>query len=316
MHIVQFHHPGMELPVKKFLKTGNATALGNGKFNIPWRIAGRPMDNHARRLVSHEGMYVDDAGNLNNGRLLFWTEWEAATIATQIGNDQDFLKADYVHTIISPTCVQGTPVSCGNKGDAASQSVANKLSGSAGYINTDPCVLGKTFKYGICHQTANGVLRKLEPNSLIVFGAYKGNKFFLDTVFVSSDTHEDYSKDSVETIECSEEYKNLALRRVDGQFTFYRGKEYGNGTPVYSFTPARICGNGSISRGRCCLGNIESLNKWLRIPAFIDTNLRSFKCTAANEREIESVWKDIVEQVRKQEFVLGVHFDWPAKHNR
>jgi len=58
-----------------------------------------------------------------------------------------------------------------------------------GGTNTDPYIFGKQFIYSCCKQNTFNVLKRLEPDDIILFGSMKENEadewgFMLDTVFV------------------------------------------------------------------------------------------------------------------------------------
>ena len=79
---------------------------------------------------------------------------------------------------------------------------------------------------------------------------------------------------------------------------------------LFSFTPSKICDGVCVPRERCVLDNIKSLNRHLRTAVFNNWR-RGFYPQEAVPQEIKDVWNEIVDQVVKQGFVLGVHFDWP-----
>ena len=308
--VVQFMHSGNEFLMSKCKHTPSPRILADGSLQVPWS---REKD-HFRRLVRHHGWYVDKSGDYKNGNLTFWTEWESVTIGRPLGIDKDFFKAHFVHEVQCPPTVSGT-AHCGKNSD-----------GSYGYQNTDPCVFGTTFKYSNCHQSAKGNLRRMKPGSLVVFGSYKKDKqhkkevFCLDTVFVVGDVAVDYSTNNVDIVPCSELYKNLTLRRLPSgeNHTFYRGvtcrQKVNLKNALFSFTPAKICDGICVPRERCVMDDIRGLNRHLRTAVFNNWK-RGFYPKKAGQQEIKDVWNEIVDQVVKQGFVLGVHFDWPKTND-
>ena len=128
--VVQFMHSGNEFLMSKCKNTPPAKVCANGSLQVPWSME----KDHFRRLVQHDGWYVDKSGDYKKGHLVFWTEWEAMTIAWPLGTDKDFFKAHFVHEILCPPTVSGT-AHCGKNPN-----------GSYGYQNTDPCVFGDKFK--------------------------------------------------------------------------------------------------------------------------------------------------------------------------
>ena len=303
--VVQFMHSGNEFLMSKCKHTPPPSTRTDGSLQVPWSRE----QGHFRRLVRHDGWYIDKSGNYKNGDLAFWTEWESVTIARSLGMDKDFFKAHYVHEVQCPPTVSGA-VHCGRNPN-----------GIYGYQNTDPCVFGDTFKYSNCHQSERGDLRRMKPDSLVVCGSYKQDKqrnkevFCLDTVFVVGDVAVDYSTNNVEIVQCPEWYKNLTLRRLapGANYTFYHGvtcrQKVNLENALFSFTPAKICDGVCVSRERCVIDNIRCLNRHLRTAVF-NRGKQGYHPEEANRNEIKAVWNDIVQQVIKQGFVLGVRFDW------
>ena len=309
--MVQFMHSGNEFLMSKCKHTPPPSTRADGYLQVPWS---RERD-HFRRLVRHDGWYVDKSGNYKNGDLAFWTEWESATLARRVSTDKDFFKAHFVHKILCPSAVSGTASCCGKN---ATESVP-------GFLNTDPCVFGDTFKYSNCHQPPSGDLRRMKQGSLVVFGSYKKDKsrnkdvFCLDTVLVVGGVAFDYTTNDVKIVPCSEHYKNLTLRRLPpgGNFTFYRGvtcrQKVNFENALFSFTPARLFNEGNdASCQRCVLSDIETLNQHLNVKVFKRGRNINFKAGVVDSSSIKSVWSEIVRQVIQQEFVLGVRFDWPG----
>ena len=306
--VVQFMHSGNEFLMSKCKHTPSPRKRADGSLLVPWSRE----ENHFRRLVRHNGWYVDKSGNYKHGDLAFWTEWESETMARPLGTDEDFFKAHFAHEVQCPPTVSGT-VHCGRNPN-----------GNYGCQNTDPCVFGDTFKYSNCHQSVHGDLRRMKPGSLIVFGSYKKDKrrkkevFCLDTVFIVGDVAIDYSPNDANGDWCSGQYKNLTLRRLphEGKYTFYRGatcRETVNlEKALFSFTPAKLCDGVCVPCERCVLDDISGLNKHLRNKVF-NKGSQGFHSEEADQNEIKAVWNDIVQQVIKHGFVLGVHFDWPKK---
>ena len=308
--VVQFMHSGNEFLMSKCKHTPSPIIRADGSLLVPWSRE----ENHFRRLVQHDGWYIDKSGDYKKGHLAFWTEWEAMTIARPLVKDRDFFKAHFVHEVQCPPAVSGT-AHCGKN-----------PSGSYGCQNTDPCVFGSTFKYSNCHQSVRGNLRRMNPGALVVFGSYKKDKqhnkevFCLDTVFVVGDVAYDYSTDNVNIVPCSDWYKDLTLRRLPPgkNFTFYRGatcrQKVNLANALFSFTPAKICDGVCVPRERCVLDDIKSLNRHLRTVVFNNWR-RGFYPEEAVQQEIKDVWNEIVDQVVKQGFVLGVHFDGPKAND-
>lgn len=291
MRIVQFIHPGAEFPINN----NNSNLLNNGSREVRWSTEGR----HYRRLVKHRGSFVD-GDDVNEGELAFWTEWEGPTVATRFNSPTCRLCAKYYHEVQKPTEPQGV----GNR-------VNCRAGANNGLLNTDPCVFGDTFKYALCQQSENGVLRSLAENSLILFLSRIQGTYYLDTLFVVGESR-DYTTGSANNIICSKEYRTLTLDRLsEGQnFTFYRGKTYQQCHTLFSFTPAKLWNNNNAARARCPL-NLQVINQITRQDIFSTGLTQGFKATISNANQVSSVWNEIVRQVRQNQFVLGSHFSMP-----
>ena len=146
---VQFMHPGREAKPKR------------GESAIGWN-GGKT---HARKYLRCSGTYLN-GGNLVNGELEFWGEWEPESVVVEEwGRQPD------------------------NKPRRVWQPYYRARDNYAGLQNTDPFVFGG-FYYSICKQhTRRGPtqLRYLEKGSVVLFGSCVGNEFALDTVFVVKD---------------------------------------------------------------------------------------------------------------------------------
>jgi hypothetical protein len=319
--IVQFQHCKDEIGISK----RNAYRLADGNYVVKWNTGG-----HRRRLIEHRGTFVTSSGK-SVGDLAFWTEWEAKTIAHKLRHlaSNCNMCAKRIHRVLTPVCNEVADMCSPETPDCAGEDMS--------YQNTDPCVFGASFKYSFCKQDATHGLRCLPPGSLIVFGSIHDGQYFLDTVFVVASNPVVYetSAAGVAMIDCSNEYRKLTLERLisnpPGEYVFYRGVSFKCGNPApFSFTPAykfstdRIKSresyeaeaNSEQCRKRCLL-DLQELNAKAGKHGFLARNpfdisrTRPTTITPANRQCIKAVWDDIVSQVAKQGFVLGVCFDWP-----
>lgn len=305
MTVIQFLHPGGEVPVHS--------------NPVPWNMGSR----HYRRLLRHDGKYVDDANTVRDGDLCFWNEYEAPTNPTAITQPPtgwDF--AHHYHRIIQPRNLAPLPQPNGD-GECCS--------------NTDPCVFGTTFKYSNCQQVPNGDLWNLLPGSLILFGALHSNLFYLDTVFVTQNQGTQYSVPVAQhglQLQVSTEYRrvtldNLMPRRNNrnntliSDFMFYRGKlphRTTNGTVVddndiFSFTPSRIFNSHQYNERYKI--DLAALNQVIQpqVPAsrqFSVALTQGHKGIVLNatQYDVETIWREIRNDVIRRSFVLGFNFDW------
>ena len=304
MLIVQFIHPGREFPVSDT----NSEIRDDERYEVRWSTE----PSHYRRLVKHQGSYVGGIdGTAQEGELAFWTEWEGPTVAERMDRMRERVPARYSHMVQYPNVPQGIQDACACGG----QIIGGCIECGDGLLNTDPCVFGNTFKYALCQQCENGVLRHLNEGDLIAFMSRIDGAYYLDTVFVVDSTRVNYTTGNVGVVDCSDEYRALTLNRVSAgfNFTFYRGKRFTNTQNVpFSFTPARICNSDSDIRDRCRL-DIDAINACANTDLFGSELKQKFKARNICQDSGLNVWNEIVRQVVAQGFVLGVHFDWPTR---
>ena len=294
MHIIQFIHPGKEFPVGDT----NSDRRPDSRYNVHWNM----KNHHHRRLVKHNGRYVDTNGVLHEGDLLFWTEWEGCTTAKRLESQNGLINAHYLHEVVYPV-------------------YANRRNGATTCCqNTDPCVFGRSFKYSNCRQRGpRCTLRNLQQGSLIAFMSMIQGVYYLDTIFVV-DTSQEYSTDKTGTVNCSAEYRTLTLNRLPAHknFRFYRGVTCpDNGKKVnalFSFTPSRLYSglDNQHDFARCAL-DIDAINQAVGRSVFSGSYLQGIKQTLSIEQETWKTWKEIVRQMTVQGFVCGVNFDWPRR---
>ena len=307
--IVQFFHPGRECPVGR-IPDGESISVswnggGCGKQQKP--IQGNRTSkcknicgSHTRRLISHDGTYIDGNGKQQTARLAFWGEWEARTTATAMppAKGAGFF-AHWIHMVESP--LEGA----GKQG-----------------TNTDPCVFGSTFKYCCCQQHMKSerkprLMRRLPPGSLVLFGSNLSGKFVLDTVFVVGgkgvpyEATGDYSSLSV-----SKEYLEIALNRLKDKEmnALYRGAPFRRPGEMHSFVPARLFKKGDFKCGERFVLDFKKVNACLRSSKAFAVHQRQTQGIHPIETEPQivcAVWTEIVRQVRAQGFVPAVHFNWP-----
>ena len=319
--IVQFQHRKDEFSIDR------CDARRVDLFPVRWNRGG-----HRRRLVGHYGEFVK-GGACDKGELSFWTEWEANTLARNLSPLSYCGCAKRIHYVESPLCgdassekeVQGGTVDC--TGDASK------------YLNTDPCVFGKSFKYSNCKQNATYALKNLPPGSLIIFGSIHETRYYLDTVFVVADGPIVYetSLTGIRHVQCSPEYKELTFKRLlstsPQEFAFYRGRVFEKGGKLpFSFTPAykfssndrkSAIYNSEVNSAQCrkrCVIDLSKLNDIAMKygsprDAFDIKRTRPTTVTRSNPECIESVWNEIVIQVQSDTngMVLGTYFDWPEQ---
>lgn len=295
--IVQFPHPASEYAVPSYY--GQCCPCG-------WNPGG-----HRRRFLLSTGDYVDAAGSLQTGDLLFWSEWEANTCVTRLPSAVGQNLATWLHEPQYPTPCPSAGSGCAH-----------------GSQNTDPCVFGDSFKYALCRQHMMGrpnKMQNLDPGSLIVFGGTKDGTFYLDTVFVVGEKTPYLGPDKARVVRCSNEYRILTLDQACGNFSFYRGitwaqREQYQG--LYSFTPGKVLSNrANVSalpaalRDRCALntGTINQIIQNITVKRFAVSVTQNFMAFDARATVIQQVWSELLRQVTANGFMPCVHFPWPRQ---
>ena len=307
--IVQFFHPGRECPVGK-IPEGESVSVswnGGGCGKRQKSFLGKRASKcrticcgHTRRLISHNGTYIDGTGKPQTARLAFWGEWEARTTASAIpiAKGPGFF-AHWVHMVESPFEGAGKQAT-----------------------NTDPCVFGSTFKYCCCQQHMKTerkprLMRRLPPGSLVLFGSNFAREFVLDTVFVVGGKGVPYEATSdYSSLSVSKEYLEIALNRLKYKEmnALYRGAPFRRSGEIYSFVPARLFTKEDFECGKRFVLDLKKVNAYLRSSktfAVIQRQTQGIHPIEAEQMVIRAVWTEIVRQVRAQGFVPAVHFNWP-----
>lgn len=308
--IVQFFHPGRECPVGRIPEGESISISWNGGGCGKQQKSARDnrtgkcktiCGNHTRRLISHEGTYIDNEGKPKTARLAFWGEWEARTTAMSMpppGGKSGFF-ARWVHVVETP--LEGA----GNRA-----------------TNTDPCVFGSTFKYCCCQQHRKSerkprLMRRLPPGSLVLFGSNLASEFVLDTVFVVGEKGVPYEATAdYSSLSVSQEYLEIALNRLRDREsnTFYRGVPFRGTGGIYSFVPARLFKGGDFACGKRFVLDFKKVNGCLQSSkrfAVKQGQTQGIHPIEAGQAVVRAVWSEIVRQVRTQGFVPAVHFNWP-----
>ncbi len=316
-YLVQFTHPGAE----------HGPDSDNPRHKS-WNTGG-----HRRKFMQCLGDYVGPNNKLtHNESLLFWGEWEPPSDVEPLppsANDfqPKLLHYPYVPSEIptgrSSTCappLKSCQAICGKDGTSLQ--------------NTDPFVFEDCFKYFVCKQAklefrkATG-MTKLDKGSIIVFGSTAGKirtdaLFQLDTVFVVADWIE-YDPAKPESLQndprVSELYYQLVISKALPQgkpnsikLRLYLGATFGNPIDgMYSFSPARVCGNAPNGFPRVRLQNEVFLTNNLNsAPRFFP----SPPLPPLTPEEQYAYWNSIRNESRKQGCVEGVRFSCLTENER
>jgi|SRR5581483_7684056 len=275
---VQFIHPGGEhQPDESDLKHWNQA-------------------HHRRKFLTSEGRWLDH-GELHEGELEFWGEWEPESRVVRRYDDSipdgpRFLYEPFFSRRREPGWRQ----------------------------NTDPFVFGSEFHYTGCLQhTQRGEtqLRHLAPGSVILFGSCRQRRrFVIDTVFVVSERHLDHTAAS---------YRQTLKPAVSDVYWAVTGDPWYSAevNPEQShrlyFAANYEHPIGGMFSFFPCLPHGAYRSGFARpeitIPGFITSHLFQGKKITRdlNLRELHELWSSVAEQVQQQRLKLGVFAQLPAE---
>lgn len=298
--IVQFFHPGEETP-KNFITVESFSPISKERTKFKqWKTG-----SHSRNFIKSRGEYVDASGQKSAGDLVFWGEWEAEALVVK-----DFGKGAEPQRLVEP-------FRC--------KLPANKLPGNCGDKNScqniDPFVFGDCFRYSCCKQGAFPFLKKLDEDSIVLFGAYKNHKFLLDTVFVVDKYPIKYcDKGDLKGISNYEDYCNyllVDLMDIDpsDKCVYYEGKTFSE-NEMYSFSPVKVYSEPTGSAFRRIELDAELLESFFGGTSFCDDQTQGINGQGGKDFSKEVVrqgWERLKDFVLAQGCVLGVKFDIPVK---
>jgi hypothetical protein len=276
---VQLNHPG---PEKDFDFPGYRLP-NNPHLLREWN----DDDDHYRKFIKNEGYFLKSLqDHPKPGLLQFWGEWEGNSFLDVIGNGRTTPHG--IHRPLHSTFIRGKQ-------------------------NTDPFIYGDFFKYAICIQ--NGIMRDLDPGSLILFGSTTKLGFALDTVFVVR-THEDASKiRKTKAAGYTQVYKEATLKQLkeylkrpfnnNQGIRLYQGQTFRNCKKYFSFVPCRDADTEPFEK---LVLDFKSF-PWL-------TRCRQgHPYKHLENRKPIDVWNAIVDFVITKDFWLGIKFTEPPLFN-
>jgi hypothetical protein len=280
--MVQLNHPGNQKPF----------AIGNGyqKVNNLIIREWNSDDGHYRKFICNDGEYLSTLDSKpQNGKLLFWGEWEGNSVFTPLTNRQNYPNG--IHEPFHSTLIRGGQ-------------------------NTDPYVYGDYFKYATCKQT--GQLCELDNNSLILFGStYPSlNAFYLDTIFVVKCHETAIDVCGNEASNYSLIYREETLKELRNEYLgpdpsqvnkLYHGLTWWENKEYFSFIPCKLNNRDGFERLK-----IDLSDSWFKLSA--NPTGKSFlrECKGSPEE----IWRKIVEIAVEQGFYLGVKFTEPLKNDK
>lgn len=267
--LIKFFHAGKERNIKK-------CELENGICK--WRY----KTEHARKYVVTSGKYIKSLYNSpESGKIGFWCEWEAESYVKNIVKSKNFNKEypRYLHIPLLP-----------------------RRSIRAGYLNTDPCVIGKYFLYSNCMQnTKEGNqthMQKLNIGDIIVFGSSKNKQFICDTVFVIGQKIQ-FDRNNMNFqigTMVPKWYYNITLNSLNRnqRFTLYIGATYDN--PVngmFSFVP--------------CVSDLSIYRGFIRPNVLTQLNNGKTQGTSRiTSPDPKKLWHQIANEVINNGLYLGI----------
>jgi hypothetical protein len=311
--IVQFFHPGKEHGYDKEISN-------NGKLIKNWNNTA-----HRRKFLLNEGSYIKD-GQRNDGKLLFWGEWEPPS-RVEILKEQTYcppygINPVYLHTPFLPSNdqiekYQKKIIKNENQEDVHL------------FQNTDPFVFGKNFIYAICLQKMES-LRALEKGSLIIFGSRVNCRFVIDTIFVVKEAEPYSSLEDIEKMNLGK-YKDIVTKFILNkndclnepiELILYKGATFDspeNG--MYSFVPAKVYSGKKIGFPRFFMPDEfykpenNNFNKYFaeweyKSGKIYERKTQGIKNTEVNYKEIYNFWEYLRNKISK-DHVLGYNFKMP-----
>lgn len=279
--IVQLNHPGNQ----KAFVLGKGYQKVNDLIIREWNYDAQQY----RKFIRNDGQYLTSlASHPENGKLLFWGEWEGNSVFEPIKKENG--KPNGIHEPFHSTLIEG-----------------NK--------NTDPYVYGEYFKFATCKQS--GQLCSLDSFSLILFGStYSSlNAFYLDTVFVVK-----YHETAIDV--CSNGgskysliYKEETLEKLENNYLgpepsqvkkLYHGLTWRENKDYFSFVPCKPDDDSVFGRLK-----IDLSDTYFNLSAYPTGKSFLRKCKGTPQE----VWKRIVQIAFWQGFCLGIRFDEPQKND-
>ena len=281
---VQFPHPGREREVAE------------GQDHVEWS-----RGDHTRKFLRANGAYVTADGQVADGPVAFWGEWEPPSRVVHAFAAAGGGQPRWLH---EPHWRFPGP--------------------AAGFNNTDPLVFGDHFTYSNCRQANPNQrnLHDLKEGSLVLFGSGRKNgpewEFILDTVLVTDGPPDDYTP-AAGIPGCESVVQGVVLDplRADPEwsgfkFARYRGRTFREAPKgPFSFVPCKPCGDVSSCAFARPVIKLEEPptapdNPWLRPPAVMVA-----RCQHADPDQLLRIWTEVVEQVRARGLALGVHMEVP-----
>ena len=254
---------------------------------------GTDQQEHRRKFMRMPGAWRDGPdGPTHEGEIVFWGEWEAAStvdpVTQRVADGPYWLHGPFYNGV----------------DDAPREGIRQ---------NTDPFVFGDRFLYTYCRQPSNQNLRRLAPNSLILFGSTLKRRFVLDTCFVVGERVSHTSHNYLDTAasRVSRVFRETTLdpmyQQMDKGCSLYLGAKpdqpAANGT--FSFVPCL-----PASEGRTfARPTIELGSPLIKVGRTQQAGTIPYRDPA----QLRELWERVVAQVLES-CTLGVRVSLPAPH--
>jgi len=304
--IVQFYHPGSE--------HGHDFIQKNNKYYKKWN-----KGEHKRKFIINNGNFIEN-GKKNDGKMLFWCEWEPTSLVESLNVPKITLShekfPEYLHYPFLP--------SIGRINEFQEKN----------YQNTDPFIFGDSFKYSICRQDSCTLLKDLEKGSLIIFGSHVNKRFVIDTIFVVLESIK-YNSALDKELEKYGLYTEIVMKmacmeklKQDNNLnrTLYIGATYEKSiNGMFSFVPAKKYEGKKLGFSRIVMPDEfyevknNRINKYFsnwkinykNSPIYEGKNT-GIKETYTTIDEIKYFWNFLSDFISK-DFILGYNFEMPKE---
>lgn len=243
----------------------------------------KPESPHARKFIRSRGKWTLPGMKREPAFLEYWTEYEAPTFCENVSSSSP-----------CPSVVQ---------------TIDDKI--SKGEFNTDPWIYYPGFIWSVCRHNKLG---RVNEDDIVLFGSVFNHKWVLDTLMVVKERF--YSQVPSHAGELFDTlFRDIVGHTIEEAYSPVVGKTPENGS-IFSFSPAVVANEGHRPFPRPAIGHLFSkLRKSSNGNSPSPRNSRALvHCNYAGSPE--EIWKTIVEEVQRNQLVLGTSFCHPRKLNR
>lgn len=294
----QFTHPGQEHSAGYSLPDTNFY-FKNWNYN----------NGHRRKYLRLSADYIDIKGNLINGYVDTWGEWEPNSLSKSLPEQSSHEFPRFIHYPIYIKESQNEPKTKIEKKVAMIKK--NECKNKKDLQNTDPFIYGDNFFYTCCKQSQT---KNLLPGSVIVFGSTfkKPDKFVMDTVFVISEII-DCDKEAIE------KYKGTMLYDVVLHKIYYgHGSEHAKSNKIIIGASCSKPYDGMYSFFPCHPSSDKHSYTRLSIDKTINSNISSVLQSRGiyitkGSAETKEFWQQLCNHTLSNGYSLGVRAYCPPE---